>query len=538
MRTSCTIPHIFLCCFLTSLGYPTRLSQAADWPQWGGTGVRNMVSQEKGLPSTFALAQKTTTPGGVDLSTAQNIKWVARMGSMTYGNPTIAHGRVFVGTNMLALSGDPRFKNKRGGVILCLEESTGERVWQLATPVRRLRLPPECHFTQQHLGTCSSPTVDGERVYVVSNAGDIVCLDVQGLANGNQGPYQQEAQYLAGEGNPSVELTPQDGDILWRYDLIDELGICPHDVASCSILIHGDMLYASTSNGVDKPHTRVVRPDAPSLVVLDKHTGRLLATDNEGIGTRLWHAQWCSPSQGRVGNKTLIFVGGGDGICYAFAALTSAPESPVHLQKVWSYDCNPPEFKYRAGKLIPYYEGDKRKRTSTNDNDGTYVGPSQIIATPVFYRNRIYVPLGQDPAHGRGRGMLHCIDATQTGDITQSGRIWTYDKIERTMATVAIDQGLLYVIDVAGTLHCVDAHTGASVWTYETEREAWGGPLLADDKLYFGNERDFYIMATGRMAQVLSKTRMGQPVFSTPVAANQSVYVATRRNLWTLRNQK
>ena len=526
------------CCFLISIGRLAHLSQAADWPQWGGTGVRNMVSHEKGLPSGFTLARKTGTPGSMDLSTARHIKWVARMGSMTYGNPTVARGRVFVGTNMQTLSGDARFKTARGGVVLCLNESTGERIWQLATPGRRHGLPPECHFTQQHLGMCSSPTVDGERVYVVTNAGDIVCLDVRGLANGNQGPYQQEAQYMAGEGHPPVELTPQDGDILWRYDLIDDLGICPHDVASCSVLIHGDMLYTSTSNGVDKPHEKVVRPQAPSLVVLDKHTGRLLATDNEGIGTRLWHAQWCSPSKGQVGDQTLVFVGGGDGICYAFAALTAAPPSPTPLKKVWSYDCNPPQFKYRDGKLIPYYEGDKRKRGSTNNNDGAYLGPSQIIATPVFYENRIYIPLGQDPAHGRGRGMLHCIDATQTGDITQSGRIWTYDKIERTMATVAIDQGLLYVIDVAGTLHCVDANTGTRVWTYETDKEAWGGPLLADDKLYFGNERNFYIMAAGRTTHVLSKTRMGQPVFSTPIVANQTVYVATRRDLWALSNQK
>lgn len=534
MKTNFIILYFFLCCFLIGIGYPIHLSLAADWPQWGGTGVRNMVSQERDLPSSFTLPKRTSTPVGMDMSTAGNVKWVARLGSMAYGNPTIAQGRVFVGTNMQALSRDPRFKNQRGGVILCLKEATGERLWQLATPVRRHRLPPECHFTQQHLGICSSPTVDGNRVYVVTNAGDIACLDTQGLANGNQGPFQEEALYMAGEGNSPVSLTQCDGDIIWRFDLIDDLGVCPHDVASCSVLIHGDMLYASTSNGVDKPHNKVVRPDAPSLVVLDKHSGRLLATDNEQIGTRLWHAQWCSPSKGQVGDRTLIFLGGGDGICYAFAALRSAPDDPIHLQKVWSYDCNPTTFKYRDSQAIPYYEGDKRKRTSTNKNDGFYVGPSQIIATPVFYQNCVYVPLGQDPAHGRGRGMLHCIDATQTGDITQTGQIWTYDKIERTMATVAVDQGLLYVIDIAGTLHCIDARTGTGVWTYKTNKEAWGGPLAADGKLYFGNERDFYIMAAGRQAQCLGKTRMYQPVFSTSVAANQTVYVTTRRYLWAL----
>ena len=60
---------------------------------------------------------------------------------------------------------------------------------------------------------------------------------------------------------------------------------------------------------------------APSLIVLDKHTGRLAATDDEQIGTRLLHGQWSSPSLGQVGGKTLVFFGGGDGVCYAFEAL-------------------------------------------------------------------------------------------------------------------------------------------------------------------------------------------------------------------------
>ena len=113
--------------------------------------------------------------------------------------------------------------------------------------------------------------------------------------------------------------------MIWRYDLINELRVSPHDSASCSVLIHGDVLYVGTSNGVDKSHERIVSPDAPALVALDKRTGRLLATENEKICTRLFHCQWSSPSLGKVGDKTLIFFGGADGVCYAFEALESVP---------------------------------------------------------------------------------------------------------------------------------------------------------------------------------------------------------------------
>ncbi len=506
-------------------------SPAADWPQWGGVNNRNMISLEKGLPDSFEADKDKAMNQSQGGEKARNVKWIARLGSFTYGNPTVSDGRVFVGTDVRALRGDPRFKLTRGGLIRCLDEATGKLLWQLAIPERR-KLPPGTHFGQQHLGVCSSVTVEGDRAYVVTSGGDIVCLDVRGLANGNDGPFTDEARYMAGPDKPPVKLDGTLGDIIWRFDPVEELGVYPHDAASSSVLIVGRMLYAGTSNGMDKAHEKVLAPLAPSLIVLDKDTGRLVAADNEKIGTRLYHAAWTSPSSGKVGDKTLIFSGGGDGICYAFEAVEGLPAEPVHLKKVWSYDCNPREYKYRDGKLIPYYEGDKRKSYSTNENDGKYIGPNQIIATPVFYKGRVYVPLGQDPAHGRGKGMFHCIDASKTGDITKTGVVWTYDKLDRSLATAAIADGLVYVTDVAGNLHCLDAESGQCYWARETGDEAWGGPLVADGKLYFGNKKNFYIMTAGREPKLLSKSRMSAPIYSTPIAANGTLYIASNRYLW------
>ena len=512
---------IAVCILSASVSVP-----AADWPQWGRTNNRNMVSQEKGLPGTFEADKEKAGAG-----TAKNVKWIARLGAYAYGNPTMADGRVFVGTNAQTLSEDKRFDFVRGGLLKCFDEETGELLWQLPVPERR-KLPPGTHLGHQHLGVCSSPIVDGGRAYIVTGADEVVCVDIKGQANGNDGPFKDEGRFMAGEGKRPVELTENDADIIWRFDLIDELGVIPHDTASCSALIVGDMLYVGTSNGVDKPHTSVLAPLAPSLVVLDKNTGRLVATDGEKIGKRMWHAQWSSPSSGSIGGKTLIFFGGGDGICYAFEAVAKAGEKPGHLKKVWSYDCNPPEYRLLDGKPIDYYRGDKRKSNSPNKHDGKYVGPNQIIATPVFHKGRVYVAIGQDPAHGRGRGMLHCIDASKTGDITKTGVIWTYDDIDRSMATAAVADGLVYLVDVAGRLHCVDADTGKRCWMHETGDETWGGPLLADGKLYFGNKKKFFIMAAGRKAKVLSSQRMSAPVCSTPIAANGVLYIASNRYLW------
>jgi len=504
------------------LGFSLPAS-AADWPQWGCTDNRNMVSAETGLPDSF---EPDRSGGG-----SKNVRWMVKLGAHAYGNPTVADGRVFVGTNAQTLSADKRFKYTKGGLVKCFEEATGKLLWQLAIPERK-KLPKGAHFVQQHLGVCSSPTVDGDRVYVVTGGDDVICLDVKGQVDGNAGPFKDEARYMAGAGNPAIELGDKDADVVWRFDPIGELGVVPHDVASCSALVVGDMVYVGTSNGVDGPHKKVLAPLAPSLIVLDKRTGRLLATDDEKIGTRMYHAQWASPSAGKVGDKMLIFFGGGDGICYAFEALTKALEEPVHLKKVWSFDCIPQEYKYRDGKLIPYYEGDKRKSYSTNKNDGKFVGPSQIIATPVFYDGRVYVAIGQDPAHGRGRGMFCCIDASKRGDITRMGVIWKYDGLDRSMATAAVFDGLVYVMDVSGRLHCLDVQTGECCWVYETKNEAWGGPLVADGRLYFGNKRDFYVMAAGREAKLIKQIRMRAPVYSTPIAANGVLYVTSSQYLW------
>ncbi len=521
------------CVFVLGLAAGWAAAWGADWPQWGGRDGRNMVSSEVNLPASFVPGRKRPSGGGIDMATTRNVKWVARLGSSALGNPTVAGGRVYLGTDDLLVTEDSRFRRSKGGTIKCLDEATGKLLWQLVTPVRT-RLPEGTHFGQQHLGVCSSPTVQGDRVYVVGSAGDVLCLDVHGQADGNDGPFTEEGRFMAGEGKPPVEIRPGDGDIIWRFDPIDALGVCPHDAASNSILIHGDVLYLSTSNGVDEPHKKVLAPHAPAMIALDKNTGRLVARENEGISARLFHAQWCSPSLGTVGGKTLVLFGGGDGFCYAFEALPALPPEPVSLKKVWSYDCLPPRYRLRQGKPIPYYEGDKRKSWSTNKNDGNYLGPSQIIATPVFHRGRVYVAVGQDPAHGRGKGLLHCIDAAGSGDITQSGCVWTYDRMDRSLSTVAVAGGLVYAADVAGRLHCLDADTGRRRWMYETKAETWGGALVADGKLYLGNKRAFFVFACGDRVKLLSKMRLGSPAYSTPVAANGVLYVASQRYLWAV----
>lgn len=493
---------------------------ADDSPQWGTTHQRNMANlTAKGLPASFVPGQAIKGSEEIDPATTKGVKWVAKLGSQTYGNPVIAGGRVYVGTN----NESPRDKRHQGdrGVLLCLDEASGTLRWQLVVP----KLESGKVNDWEYLGITAAPTVDGDRVYVVTNRCEVLCLDVNGMADGNQG-WQDEARHLGGAKyltsaeKPPVEAGPLDADIIWRYDMMDELGVFPHNAANCSVLVAGDLLYAATSNGQDWTHVNIPSPKSPSLIALDKRTGTLRGEDDAGIGPHIFHGQWSSPSLAKVGGKDLLFFGGGDGICYAFDPIPQTVDGTAWLKKVWWYDCNPPERKVKNGKKLKYPAADAY---------------SEIIATPVLHDGKIYVAVGQDPEHGEGVGLLHCIDAGKTGDVTATAKVWSYDKIARSISTVAIADGLIYIADFSGGFFCIDAVTGAEQWTYDLKAHVWGSAYAADGKVYIGDESgNLTVFAAGRKKKILATVALPSPIYSTPVWANGILYIACQTHLFAV----
>ncbi len=349
------------------------------------------------------------------------------------------------------------------------------------------------------------------------------------MANGNDGPFKDEAKYMVKDilldrGKPTerpappAKVGPNDADIIWRYDMMEELGVFPHNASNCSVLIVDDMVYVCTSNGQDWTHSNIPSPLSPSFIALDKKTGQLRGEDEAHIGPRIFHGQWSSPSTGKVNGRQLVFFGGGDGWCYAFDAKPVKEGDSSFLKIAWKYDCNPPEYK----KNDPAHKYPAAE------------GPSEVNATPVFWKNRVYVATGQDPEHGEGVGNLTCIDATKTGDITATGKIWSFDKIHRSISTVSITpDGLLFVADFSGFLHCIDAETGQLYWTHDMKAHMWGSSLVADGKVYVGDEDgDFTVLAASKEKKVISEVNLGAPVYSTPIVANGVIYVSSNTHLF------
>ena len=92
---------------------------------------------------------------------------------------------------------------------------------------------------------------------------------------------------------------------------------------------------------------------------------------------------------------------------------------------------------------------------------------------PVFYENRLFVTVGGDIWWGKQQAWLQCIDATGSGDATSSGLRWSYPVERHCVSTPAIHDGLAYVADCAGKVHCVDIKTGQACWVHDAGSEIW-----------------------------------------------------------------
>ncbi|MEZ6087224.1 MAG: PQQ-binding-like beta-propeller repeat protein [Pirellulaceae bacterium] len=561
------------------------------------------------------------------------------MGSQTYGNPVVADGKVYVGTNNSAgylkrYPGDVDL-----GCLLCFDEADGKFLWQHTS--EKLITGRVHDWPLQ--GICCAPLVEGDRLWFVTSRGEVRCLDTDGFHDGtddgkvtndkgrvadlanaspdyapaveglNKGEVTKAlADLLAQFGEPiegeaTVEtiaegkkwlikakvdgverqmeamvagprlsvfkiITPDDkeeADVLWVYNMMENLDTSQHNMCSCSVTSYGDLLFVNTSNGVDESHIVLPSPDAPSFICMNKKTADVYWSD-KSPGVNIVHGQWSSPTVAELGGVPQVIFAGGDGWVYSFKADTGTDGSPELL---WKFDANPKTSEWILGGA------------GTRNN---------IIATPVVYDGLVYVAVGQDPEHGEGEGHLWCIDPTKRGDTSpqlamkvegdkrvpiphrrliaveeekgevaidnpNSAVVWHYttfdqngdgeidfeEEMHRSCGTVAIKDNVLYIADFSGMLHCLDAKgskDGQPIvhFTYDMLAQAWGSPLIADGHVYIGDEDgDVSIFELGaENDEPIEEINMGTSVYSTPIVANGTIYISTKDKLFAIAPKK
>jgi outer membrane protein assembly factor BamB len=514
-----------------------------DWPQFGGTSLRNNTPHGKNIPSTWFVGDGSEESG--DKIEMKNVKWSAQLGYYSTCSPVVANGRVFIGTN----NGGGYLKRYPPdfdlGCLLCFDEQTGRFLWQHSNA----KLPTGRVHDWPSEGPSSVPFVDGERLWYVSNRSEVVCLDVLGFDDGeNDGPLVDEELAAKGE-----------ADVVWKFDLMGKFGTHPHERSTCSVTCAGEVLLVNTGNGVDQGHSNIPAPEAPSFVALDRRTGEVLWTDNSP-GRNILHGQWSSPTFAVLGGKPQALLAGGDGWLYSFDPRGDGNGKP---RLWWKFDGNA-----KSAVLVLGGRGTK----------------NEIVGTPVVYDGKVYFAMGQDPEHGEGAGRLWCLDPTKRfdgGDVSaelvvdgngqplphqriapppgakvvpnsQSAVVWWYETfhgnvggalpfeeiMHRTCGSVAVKDDLLYVVDMSGLVHCVDAQSGMPHWTHDLFAAGYGwnyAPLIVDGKVFTGDEEGkITVFKHDRKKQVLNEIDMINSIYTTPIVAGDVLFIATRRHLYAI----
>lgn len=478
------------------------LRSEAEWALGRITGVKSDRSDRSeapvaspaapfGTPSLQTLVAPTGNPPvDWDTTTGRNIIWSVALGNETFGRPVVIGDAVYVGTdNSRHLN--PAYQEEAGALV-AFQAKDGKFLWQDVAPrvergLREFLLP----------STTSTPYVEGNRLYYVTAECQLRCLDTQGFRDDeNNGPYRDE-----------VFHDDAAADIVWELDMCGRLGVFPHEATNSGVLPVGDLLIVSTSNGRNEGHTRVPSPRAPSLIAVDKRSGDVVWRA-VGPGDRVLHGQWSSPVAADVNGRIQVLFGGGDGWLRSYDAASG--------HEVWRFDGNPKDAPWLPRPGV--------------------VSRGSIIASPVFADGRVFVAMGQSPGHGNGPSSMHAIDPNGQGDVTGSRLLWTSRDIGRVVGTPIAKDGLLYAGDLAGTVHCFDAATGAHVWKHETNGAIWGSLLLAGDRLYVGTvEGSVTVLRAGRRKEVLGHIEMDAPLYSPPALLGDSLYLATSNRLFLIR---
>lgn len=512
---------------------------SADWPQWGGTPCRNNVSQAGHLPVQWD-AGKLDRKTGRWVGASPQIRWVSKLGGQCYATPVVSANRVFCATNNGAayLARFPASVDL--GCLLCFDRADGRFLWQHSAE----KLKAGKNVDWPEVGICSSPLVEKDRLWIVTNRGEVFCLDTGGTGN--------------------------ESKVIWTFDMMRELGAVQRYMTNCSVTAAGDLLLVSTSNGRDVDN-KVPAPQAASFVAMNKNTGKLVWADNSP-GENILDGQWSSPAFAVLGGVPQAIFAGGDGWVYSFEA---APMTDRKAKLLWRFDCNPKESVWEGSG-----SGDR----------------NTIVSTPVIYGGCVYIATGQDPESGEGPADLWRIDPTKRGDTSatlavdrngkplpprlrqaidpnagekampnpNSAAVWHYrgskapgagrdpdyheaaasgggvnaefqGVFHRSLGSPAIKDDVLVIGDYAGLVHCLDAKTGRAYWTCDLQSAVWGSPLVADGRIYVGDEDgDVIVLQFSTKLKVLAKNNMGSPVHSTPVAAGNVLSVSTATHLFAI----
>lgn len=348
--------------------------------------------------------------------------WVARDLGGGYSTPSIAGGRIYG----MSYRGDDE-------VVWALRESDGKEIWstRIATANRRIGYPE---------GSRSTPTVDGNRLYVLGVSGDLACLDATS------------------------------GRILWQKNLATDFGgKMPSWGYSESPLVDGDRVIATPGRG------------QATLVALNKTNGAVIWQAQVPEGDEAHYASAVVGVVGGVRQYVQFLRGGVVGIRASDGAFLWRYNSPANK----TANCATPIFfdgyvfaasAYNTGGGLAQIVG-----------GGDRFSANEVYFTPEMKNHHGGVVLVNGYLYGANdpKG-LTCLEA-RTGRMMWSSR-------EAGKGSVTYADGCLYFRNENGPMILCAAspqgyqELGRFQQPNRSGKKTWPHPVIANGKLYLRDQ--------------------------------------------------
>ena len=401
-------------CLLTITVLAVSIASAEDWPTFRGA-KRTAIAPDKGL--------LTQWPEG-----GPKLVWESAGAGRGYSSLAIADGRIYT------LGDAPSTAEDKDEYLLCFDQIDGKPLWKTKTGSPWTSGPDAWQSSR------STPTVDGDRVYVLTPHGVLFCCETTGSE-------------------------------LWRKDLMKELEGKKADGwgYSESVLIDGDKLICTPGN------------ETNTMVALDKRTGDLL---------------WASSRPGDRGAGHASIVISNVGGTKVYVQTTGSGAMGVRAKDgklLWTYDIE----QTTAVIPTPIARKDLVFFSAGYGRGGALL--KQVPADGEEIKVEEIYPLNQELSNKHGGVVL--IGNYLYGDSDDRGipfcaelmtgkNIWKSRGSGSNSASMCAADGHLYVRYASGTMTLVKAspkgfeEVGSFSIPGSGDRPSWSHPVIVDGKLY------------------------------------------------------
>ncbi|MES2919953.1 MAG: PQQ-binding-like beta-propeller repeat protein [Verrucomicrobiota bacterium] len=521
-----------------------------DWPQWQGPD-RTAISAETGL-------LKEWPDGGPPL------KWrIDKLGG-GYGAPAVARGRIY------GIS-----RRGENEVAWALSEADGKELW--ATTIGT---PPEGGMQQGIEGPGCTPTVDGDRMYVLGYGGDLACLTI---ADGKVVWKRSMTKDFGGH-------LPT-----WRYNespLIDgDKLICTPGGNDATLIalkkLTGEVIWKSVLPGhTDDSKGPEVMATIPALVALDKNSDKeiseaeidgspaVLAGLDKNADGKLEESELRGGEAGGGGGgndrrnrrrggglmqslKLYVGLNADKNGTIDEAEIASAPAALRTLDKNGDKKLVEDEVGQafqdpkRSGAgyasaiaidvegVRQYVQFTAHSLVGVAASDGRLLWrfdkPANRMgincSSPIYSDGTVFAA----SAYGTGGGLAKLSKEGDTG--FRAEEVWSSKQMENHHGGMVVVDGCLYGANGGnggGYLICLDFKTGNILWNEndgDKRRAKKGSLAMADNRIYYRTEEGVVLLIEPNRERYVERGRFEQPdrtskpAWSHPVIANGKLYI-------------